>query len=214
MRIDAAREANPDDFMLRVDPPRNPYRGEREFIVAAVEHQLKDSFVVAWHCTRICPDEAEAVRSAGMFLLSPETFDDRVQRRLDAGDITASIANQLRAKNQAREKNRRDQLWFVLTRSLLATSGVDDLFRFWGGEALYNSHDRNPLVGPILSALGTPCIVELAVPCVSITSYVGLGTTIVRIFELANGLHDENQADCEGYTRTPRQRRPSAEGHL
>lgn len=202
-RMDRAREENPNDIMLRVNPAPNPYRVGREAMVENIERQLFGLSLVGWHCTRLCLDEVNAVRSAGMCLLSPETLAGRLQRRLEAGDITMAVADRLRAKNRAHEENRRGQLWFVLTRNLLATSGVDDLLGLWGGEALYTSHCRDPVVGPILSTLGTSCIVELAVPVASIRSYGGLGITIVRVFELANGLKDENPADCEGYTLHP-----------
>ena len=203
VRFDAEREANPDNIMWRINPPINPFRAAREDLAAEIEEQIADLAIMAWHCTRLCPDEIAAVRTDGMFLLSPETFNARVQRRVDAGDITLGVAQRLRGANQAADEHRINQLWFVLTRKPLGTSGVRDLLGYWGGEALYRGHDRDPETGPVLKALGRPCIVELAVPHDAIRSYGRLGLNIIRTFELAHDLHDENSPDCEGHTRLP-----------
>lgn len=200
---DRLRDENPNDIMLRIHPPTNPFRAARDGLVAEIEAQLVGKSVLAWHCTRLCQDEIEAAKEAGLFLLSPETFGARVQQRRKVGDITSAVAERLQGKNQAHEEHRRGQLWFVLTRNLLATSGVADLFGFWGGEALYNSHDRDTVVGPILSSLGKPCILELAIPSSRVATFDRLGITIVRVFELADGLQDDNRADCQGFTREP-----------
>ena len=56
--------------------------------------------------------------------------------------------------------NRSGLAWFCFTRALLRDeSGIERLFRSWGGEALYNSHEDDKKTGPTLAALGKPCIV-------------------------------------------------------
>lgn len=200
-RLDAEREADPNNIMWRVDPLRNPFKAAREDLAALIDEHIADASFLAWHCTRLCDDEIAAVKTDGMFLLSPETFNARVQRRVDADDITPYVAERLRGANQAASEHRANQLWFVLTRKPLGTSGVRDLLGYWGGEALYGNHDRDPEVGPVLKALGKPCIVEMAVPHDAIRTYGSIGLNIVRTFELGHGLRDENPPDCEGHTR-------------
>ena len=41
---------------------------------------------------------------------------------------------------------------------------IGRLFRSWGGEALYNSHEADPETGPLLRRVGTPCIWIVEVP--------------------------------------------------
>jgi hypothetical protein len=200
-RIDAQFEADPDNAMLRVDPPKNPFRAAREGLADMIDEQIAGSLFLAWHCTRLCDDEIEAVRESGMFTLSPKTFGARIRRRREAGDISAAVAGQLHGANQASDEHRINQFWFVLTRKPLGTSGVRDLLGYWGGEALYRNHDRDAEIGPILRALGKPCIVEIAVRHSAIRTYGSLGMNIVRTFELVHGLKDENPPDCEGHTR-------------
>lgn len=56
-------------------------------------------------------------------------------------------------------------LWFFFFDPFLAgEDGVGRLFRSWGGEALYNSHERDTVTGPFLRSIGIPCIVKADVP--------------------------------------------------
>jgi hypothetical protein len=90
-------------------------------------------------------------------------------RRIDAtsneGLLSASVAERLKARNQAHERNRAGMIRFCFFPPRLAgESGIGDLLRFWGGEALYNSHDRHPETSGVLCSVGTPSIVEAEVP--------------------------------------------------
>ncbi len=50
-------------------------------------------------------------------------------------------------------------------RSVLRSEGaVGRLFRSWGGEALYNSHEDDLETGPLLRRIGTPCIWIVVLP--------------------------------------------------
>jgi hypothetical protein len=56
-------------------------------------------------------------------------------------------------------------LWFCFFEPFLAGEhGIGRLFRSWGGEALYNSHESDPITGPVLRKLGVPCVIKANVP--------------------------------------------------
>src|ERR1700676_2031123 len=42
--------------------------------------------------------------------------------------------------------------------------GVGRFFRYWGGEALYNSHQDHAVRGPLLESIGTPCVIQADIP--------------------------------------------------
>src|SRR5690606_19025663 len=56
-------------------------------------------------------------------------------------------------------------LWFCFYEpSLAGERGIGRLFRSWGGEALYNSHEKDPTTGGALRRIGVPCIIKAIVP--------------------------------------------------
>lgn len=95
-------------------------------------------------------------------------------------------------KNQADEEYRRDRIWFCFYEPRLAgQSGIEDLLRHWGGEALYNSHDSDDKMGPVLRAIGKPCLVEADVPISSLNSIGGLSLDWARAYAMRHGAHGD-----------------------
>jgi hypothetical protein len=108
---------------------------------------------------------------------------------MGSGLIPDRIANRLIKENQSHDINRTGRIWFIFTTSLLKDEfGVRDLFRFWGGEALYNLHDRDPEIGPILASIGEPTIVEACVPIVDMGPSAFPGEPLVQNYLLAHGI--------------------------
>ena len=77
--------------------------------------------------------------------------------------------------------------------------GIERFFRHWGGEALYNSHEKNSVTSPVISRIGTPSIVEAEVPVALLKSSAGLALKVVLRFLKSRG-HLTNKpvdlADC------------------
>ena len=60
---------------------------------------------------------------------------------------------------------RHGQLWACLTRnSILDDDGVDRFFSLYGGEAIRMPFDNHPTITPKLASIGSPVVVEVAVP--------------------------------------------------
>ena len=93
-------------------------------------------------------------------------------------------------------------LWFCFFEPKIAgEDGIERFFRSWGGEALYNSHERDPETGPVLKRIGTPCIVEAEVP-ISSLSKSWLTEKMARIFLKKRGLITRECCDFESYADT------------
>lgn len=123
-----------------------------------------------------------------MGLPSAEMLAERIDALVNQGLITAPVANSLKANNQAHEPNRAGRVWFCFFPPHLAgESGIGDFFRFWGGEALYNSHDRHPTNSKVLQAVGTPSIVEAEVPIASLGRRSALAFKIIRRYLIYRG---------------------------
>jgi hypothetical protein len=192
-----------DIVQLRIYPPRNAHRADKESIYGAAACALKGHSVVGWHCTRLCDDEIELLRRDGMYPLSLATFIARLERRIEVGDIPSSFAATYRELHQAAEPNRH-MLWFIFSReSLRDEDGLGRLFSSWGGEALYNSHERNPQTGPVLRAIGTPCIVEAEMPFDIITAFFDPAEWVARAYLHRRDIDDGHSPQREGYIREP-----------
>jgi hypothetical protein len=122
---------------------------------------LNNHTLHGYHCTRLTADEIKHIASNGMQLPNGLMLRRRIQALQDAGLIAASVAQEFVQKNQADESNRANKIWFCFFAPHIGgESGIESLLRYWGGEALYRSHDRHPERGPILAGLGVPCLVE------------------------------------------------------
>jgi hypothetical protein len=61
------------------------------------------------------------------------------------GLINWAAATAFASKNQAGDLNRAGKIWFCFFPPHHAGQrGIERFFRYWGGEALYNSHQDQP----------------------------------------------------------------------
>ena len=96
-----------------------------------------------YHCARLTLPEIDHIRSTGMQLPNEAMLRQRIEAVRDAKLIDSETAAQFIGKNQAGEANRADKIWFCFFPPHVAgESGIESLLRYWGGEALYNSHPR------------------------------------------------------------------------
>ena len=98
-----------------------------------------------------------------------EMLQWRIKALQVTGQIGEAVAVKLAGRNQADEPARAGKLYFSFTEAPLKDElRVGDLFRYWGGEALYNSHDKDPQTGPVLAAIGSPRLVEVCLPVIDL----------------------------------------------
>jgi hypothetical protein len=142
----------------------NEFAGGKRDVVRRGEEILATSRILGFHCTRLLPYEVESVRNEGLKLPSPEFLRERIERAVREGYLRRSLANALSDKNQAEDSNRRGKIGFVHGSWSLKQSGARPLLGSWGGEALYGSHEGDPMTGPVLRKLGEPYVVVAALP--------------------------------------------------
>lgn len=109
--------------------------------------------------------EVEDIKANGITLLDIDLVSRRIGAAVRAGLLSSDHGDRLARTNQAAERYRAGMLWFCFFRPAIAgDGGIGDLLRFWGGEPIYNSHDRDPEIGPIIAAIGKPAIVVAEIP--------------------------------------------------
>jgi hypothetical protein len=141
-----------------------------------------------WHCTRLTNAESEAIRIGGMQLPDENMLARRIDALVVSGCITPVVAAALKSKNLAHEENRHD-VWFCFyAPSREDEGGIGDFFRYWGGEALYKPHKRDPQMAAVIEKIGTPCLIEADVP-ISLLKEEGLraASKIIARFLVSRG---------------------------
>lgn len=142
-----------------------------------------------YHCTRLTRGENALIRSTGMQLPNEAMLRQRIEILRDSGLVDAATAAELVAENQAAEANRAGRIWFCFfPPNLESETGLSSLLGYWGGEALYNSHDTHSVRGSLLAGIGTPCLVEAEVPISSLRGPSFLDMKVARQFLIWNGL--------------------------
>jgi hypothetical protein len=181
--IDFEKRATwPDWLKVPLDKIRNTCAWEQQ-----ADEILAQERLLGFHCTRLLPYEAAEVLETGLCPHSPRFIAKRINRAREAGYLAADICARLLAKNEAREVGRVGKICFFNMRSLLRKeSEVHRFFESWGGEVLYNSHEKDRITGPTLMCLGEPYIVTASLPA---NKLEGSGYNLARYFanKLLNG---------------------------
>jgi hypothetical protein len=159
---------------------------------------LRSRTLHGYHCTRLTEPEIDHILAHGMQPPNLERLHARIAAVRDTSPIDAGTFERLRAENGAAETNRAGMIWFCFYAPRKAGQRASErLFRNWGGEALYGYHETDPLIGPLLQSIGTPCLIEADVPIA--TFGPGLAFKVVRRFLIDRGLqtrepveHDDN----------------------
>jgi hypothetical protein len=94
-------------------------------------------------------------------------------------------------------------LWFVCGASILKLElNVLRLLRSWGGEALYNSHEQDPVSWPTLRSLGKACIIKcrLLPQQINLPRH-GLGAKIEEAFLQNRGVSTPNDPQFDTHMK-------------
>jgi len=156
-----------------------------------------------YHCTRLTDEEIETIKAEGMTLQDGHSLRKRISKLQDTGLLTADIAERLINDNQSDDDNRARILWFCYGLNGEGDQGIERFFRSWGGEALYNSHEDDPVTGSVLNRIGTPCIIEAHVPIKSLSCKHGLSKKIIRRYLVNRGLRTVEPIDHEDCSTEP-----------
>lgn len=165
---------------------------------------LQPYAVTGWHCSRLTDTEIRHILGEGMQLPNATMLNSRIDALVASGDLEPDIALRLKEKNQSADTNRANMVWFCFFHPRLAgESGIERFFRHWGGEALYNSHERDPITSLAIRDIGMPCVVEADIPIASLGKHGGLSFKIVRRFLKSRGFRTREPVDHEDRIRQP-----------
>lgn len=177
---------------------------EYDVAVGGLREVLQPYTLHGYHCTRLTEPEITDIRANGMRPPNRAFLCQRIEQLKQTGAIDEETANELKEKNQAHEGNRAGMIWFCFFPPRIAgRGGIQRLFRSWGGEALYNSHERHPRTGPVLARIGVPCIIEADVPIASVPRHTFPDVHLYRQFLINRGFETSEPCYYEGYATEP-----------
>ena len=193
------------DLFLDWKTEKNWVTGPRyDEAIDGLVYALQPYEIMGWHCTRLTDIEAEEIPRDGMQLPDATMLARRIDALVKANQITPHVAQCLKSENQADEENRAGRVWFCFFPPRMdGESGIGRFFRYWGGEALYNSHENDRTTSSAISRIGTPCIVEANVPIVSLERITSLAFKIVRRFLMSRGYHSAEPNEHEDCIKRP-----------
>jgi len=193
-----------DLFLDWADGPTKYSAPQYDRAIYGLRDCLGQYAITGWHCTRLTLDEMAIIKGKGMQLPNRAMLVRRIDALVEGGQLSVEVAHRLKAKNQANESNRAGMVWFCFFPPRVAgESGVARFFQCWGGEALYNSHERDPNMAPILGRIGVPSLVEADVPISSLEPNGGLSFKIVRRFLISRGHETSEPVDHEDRIKRP-----------
>lgn len=115
--------------------------------------------------------------------------------------VTPEVGQLLKCTNQADECARANRLWFCFFEPALAGQhGIERFFKYWGGEALYNSHENDAVSGEVLRSIGIPCVIKAIVPIASMNDSHFPDAVMARKLLLDQGHTLENVLLHEGFS--------------
>jgi hypothetical protein len=199
VQLDRAAQA---DVGLRINRPANPSQRAWDSVLEIADEVVSGKTLMGFHATRLTKLEQSDVQKRGLRVLSDALLSERLEASQAAGELSDRVVASLRARHQASEDNRSGMLWFTFTREPLRDEGsVGRLFRSWGGEALYNSHETHPETGPALAMIGRPCIILAAVPVGDVEGFMPIGERLVNVWCEARNIRTGHAGSFEGCTR-------------
>jgi hypothetical protein len=149
---------------------------------------------VAYHATRLLPEEIDEIRRQGIRPLDCDLIDQKLAIAVSAGHLTAEEAQRLSdgsrlstARSQFELESRAGQVCLVLRRSVFDTH-VQHFMRIWGGEAL-NYTKAGEDLGDRLRRMGQPAIIVAHLPHTPATKmrvHPSLTTVFVSRIQVSN----------------------------
>lgn len=158
-----------------------------------------------WHCTRLTNAEIDAITLNGMQLPNTKMLTRRIDACVIDGLIDKEVARHLKAKNQSSDANSVAKIWFCFYPPHRAGElGIGRFFRHWGGEALYNFHENDPVTSPAIAGIGTPCVIEADVPLDFLGHKSSLAGKIAEQYVRTLGYHtNHSDFDHDDFSTSP-----------
>lgn len=172
-----------DDIHIYINTPENMYLETWETIISKMEHSISGSKILGYHVTRLTDREIKNIICEGLKVLSLELLEEKLKGAAGDGYLSEVECKEAISNNQVEDMGRVGTIHFCFSSKLLRDeNGVIRLLSNWGGEALYNTHEKHTNLGLALRGIGRPCIVISAIPVHQVNSYCSVAERLLNIW--------------------------------
>lgn len=192
---------------LRLGQPKNPFREDRDRVIASIDADLREFHIIGYHATRVTESEAADLAGGLLEVLSMDLVKRRVDRACGEGLFSSEQGAELIRSSQAadlaeRHGKRLGIVWMIFFKSLARDNGLYRLFRFWGGEATYWAHEETAL-GDALQRAGRPALLKCEAKISDLNPHESVASRLVAAFAERRGTRCVNGYEFESYSRAP-----------
>lgn len=169
---------------LRGPPAQNVHGPAFSALKDETAKLMTDRTIRAWHFTRLADHEVAAVRERGLQPMTLALIAERLAAARLAGLLDGELAAQLYAASPYHhqiEGSRENRIWLTAQPYPLDDSSVEELLDRWGGESLSFVHREGETLER-LKQIGTPCVIEVALPMRVTTRVEEAATNVLDAF--------------------------------
>lgn len=201
LQYDRARGPNRNIFR-----PDNPHTHQFHCLLEAMDEEMKNRTIRAFHYTRLTDAEVAILWDDGIHLSTPATLRRRLDVLMSDSLLAPEIADGLYAASpfhsQQREA-RSNKFWMTSYPVSVDDSGVEPLMARWGGE-VGSSWMEDPTFLALLTRIGKRRIIELAVP-LALTDYCSYlaGEAVIATFGRSLGCIPDKDGFFDFYVTAP-----------
>ena len=189
------------DIMIRFNRPENSFQRYWNNAVELIKEQIYNYSIVGFHCTRLTESEILDIQTNGLHPLEPSFTEYRITNLVKQNFISSFTAKEIHSSNLSSADNRKGNVCFFHCISTLKDEwGLYRLFRFWGGEAIYFLHEKNPNILKELLSIGIPCIVVGSLKPTDIINIRSIEERIIYVW-LSQKDKNAHSQDCDTFVK-------------
>ncbi len=152
------------DVIFSNNLQNNSFQEAWDDIILQIKQILRNIRIIGFHCTRLTDFEVGDIISNGLVPLNEEFSRKRIEILIQKKKISQESSKKIIHNNKMNLDSRRDKVYLShCVSSLTKEYGFYRFFRYWGGEAIYSSHEKDELVASELKKIGLPCIVVASI---------------------------------------------------
>jgi hypothetical protein len=174
----------------------NPYKEHFLRLLDEIGCDMRTLTIRAWHYTRLTDGEVEKIRATGIYPATLETLRQRHDAAIAAGLFTSETAAALFAVSPFHKQLdvRSNRFWMTSNPIVINDARVRLLLGSWGGESTYFWLE-DPALQELVARIGTPRVLEIAVPLRVTDRAYEAGRTVISSFGKSLGCG----AEIEGF---------------
>ena len=178
---DALIEAEYETSSRPLPRRSNPHWHALDALQADLDARLRTRIARVWHYTRLTDAEVDGFRVHGPGLSTADTFRARLTAQVRAGLLTQDQAAAIWAASAllGEQRDAREGQFCMTAVPFPPTyDGVEELLRYWGGEAAA-FHLKDETLRAHLQTIGKPRILEIALPLAAVRPSTQLAKAVL-----------------------------------